>query len=198
MATTVTDREWMLPEEAVPVRLMATIWADVAGIHDDLSAACDVDAWLDAVGIDRSGGHASADELDLARRLRDSVRRLAAQVTDDDRSAARSATGDVDTALQDLNDAVAHLPPPRLTLTDGALREVASRDSSAVTAGLARVARESITLLGGPEAANLRACYAPGCVLYFIKTHPRREWCSVTCGNRVRAARRYEKVKSAR
>jgi predicted RNA-binding Zn ribbon-like protein len=104
----------------------------------------------------------------------------------------------VDTAVRDLNDVITHLPIPQLALTDGVLRESSSRDSSAVTAGLARVAQESIALLGGPEAAKLRACYAPGCVLYFVKTHPRREWCSVTCGNRARAARHYEKVRSTR
>ncbi len=43
-------------------------------------------------------------------------------------------------------------------------------------------------LASGPE---LRACLAPGCVLYFVKDHPRRAWCSTGCGNRVRAARHY-------
>jgi predicted RNA-binding Zn ribbon-like protein len=196
MGDTATDREWMLPDEAVPIRLMATVWADVAGIHDDLGAREDLDAWLDAVGVDRSGRKATAAELAKARRLRDSVRRLAAQVTGDDRGAARSATDDVDTAVRDLNDVAAHLPVPRIVLADGKLRESSSHEGSAVTAALARVAVESIALLGGPEAAKLRACYAPGCVLYFAKTHPRREWCSVTCGNRVRAARHYEKVRA--
>jgi predicted RNA-binding Zn ribbon-like protein len=192
------EREWVLPEEAVPIRLMSTIWADVAGIHDDLGRAEDLTAWLDAVAVDRAGAKATVAELGLARRLRDAVRRLAAQVTEDERGAARSATDDVEVAVRDLNDVVAHLPVPRIALTDGVLRETSSSDTSAVTAGLARVAQESIALLGGSEAADLRACYAPGCVLYFMKTHPRREWCSVTCGNRVRAARRYEKVRSAR
>lgn len=197
MRGTVDDREWKLPEESVPLRLMATIWADLAGIHDDFGAGSDVDAWLDAVGIDRSGERAGAAELDLALRLRDAVRRLAAEVTEDGRGSARSATGDVETAVRDLNDVVAHLPLPRIALGgDGKLHEVAATDSSAIAAGLARVAQESIALLGGPEASKLRACYAPGCVLYFTKTHPRREWCSVMCGNRVRAARHYEKVKA--
>jgi predicted RNA-binding Zn ribbon-like protein len=196
MDETATDREWMLADEAVPIRLMATIWADVAGVHDDLVAGDDLDAWLDAVGVDRGSEKATAAELAMARSLRDAVRRLAAQVTEDDRGAARSATGDVDTAVRDLNDVVTHLPVPRIVLTDGVLRQSSSRDGSAVTAGLARVAEESIALLGGPEADKLRACNAPGCVLYFVKTHPRREWCSVTCGNRVRAARHYEKVRT--
>ena len=53
----------------------------------------------------------------------------------------------------------------------------------------------AVGLLGGADAARLRACYAPGCVLYFVKTHPRREWCSVACGNRVRAARHYQRAR---
>ncbi|WP_228562505.1 CGNR zinc finger domain-containing protein [Catenulispora rubra] len=193
-----TAREWMLAEEAVPIRLMATIWADVAGVHDDLCTADDLDAWLDATAVDRSGQGCTSAELDLARRLRDAVRRLAAQVTGDDREAARSATGDARAAVRDLNEVAAHLPGPRIMLADGVLQCTTSAPGSAVTGALARVAAESIALLGGPDADMLRACRAPGCVLYFVKTHPRREWCSVTCGNRVRAARRYEKVRSVR
>jgi predicted RNA-binding Zn ribbon-like protein len=198
MTETAADRAWILPDEAVPVRLMATIWADASGAHDDLETGDDLDDWLDAVGVGRSGSHSTPGELALARRLRDAVRRLAAQVTHDERQAAASATADLHTALRDVNDVVTHLPVPRLTLTDGVLHEDSVNDGTAVTAGLARVARECVALLGGAGAAELRACHAPGCVLYFMKTHPRREWCSVTCGNRVRAARRYDKVRSAR
>ena len=43
-------------------------------------------------------------------------------------------------------------------------------------------------------AANLaRATHAPGCVLYFVQDHPRREWCSTACGNRARVARHYDR-----
>jgi predicted RNA-binding Zn ribbon-like protein len=196
-AETVNAREWKLPDETAPIRLMATIWADTAGVHDDLGAGADVDAWLDAVGIERSGELAGADEWELALRLRDSIRRLAAEVTEDGRDTARSATTDVATAVRDLNDVVAHLPVPQIRVAEGGvLRETVSTNGSVVAAGLAGVAQESIALLGGPEAGKIRACYAPGCVLYFMKTHPRREWCSVACGNRVRAARHYEKVRS--
>ncbi len=185
----------MLPDEVVPIRLMATVWADTSGLHDDLRTREDLDAWLDDVGLERGSRQSSAAELALARRLRDAVRRLAAQVTADDR---QSPTVDLDTALGDLNDLVTHLPVPQLTFTAGKLQESSSRGTSPVVTGLARVARESIALLGGPDAAKLRACYAPGCVLYFMKTHPRREWCSVACGNRARAARHYEKIRSTR
>lgn len=198
MSDAADGRVWALPDEAAPIRLMATIWADTNGVHDDLSDGDDLDAWLDAVGIDRSRDRSTDAELALARQLRDAVRRLAAHLTGDDRPAAQSATSDVDTAVRNLNEVATHLPVPQLTLTDEVLRENSSRGGSAVTAGLARVARESIALLGGADAQKLRACYASGCVLYFVKTHPRREWCSVACGNRARAARHYEKVRSTR
>jgi predicted RNA-binding Zn ribbon-like protein len=37
----------------------------------------------------------------------------------------------------------------------------------------------------------LRACHALGCVLLFLKDHPRREWWCNACGNRARQARHY-------
>ncbi|AYF73936.1 hypothetical protein D7D52_08740 [Nocardia yunnanensis] len=57
-----------------------------------------------------------------------------------------------------------------------------------VMAGLADSAIEFFT---GPVAAQIRTCPAPRCVRYFLKAHPRQEWCSVACGNRARAARHY-------
>src|SRR2546429_545268 len=42
-----------------------------------------------------------------------------------------------------------------------------------------------------------RATLALGCVLYFVKDHPRREWCSAACGNRARAARHYSRHRAA-
>lgn len=188
-------RAWMLPDEPLPVRLMSTIHADPDGVHDELRTPADVDEWLDAAGVDRAGAHATTAELARARALRDAVRRLAAHVTQDSRQAAASATTDPRAALDDVNAAAAELPAPLLALRDGHLEVGAPGGPSPVTTGLARVAVEAVGLLGGPDAARLRACYAPGCVLYFIRTHPRREWCSVACGNRVRAARHYQRVR---
>jgi predicted RNA-binding Zn ribbon-like protein len=188
-------RAWLLPDEPLPVRLMSTIWADADGLHDDLRAPADVDEWLDGVGIERAGAHATRGELARARALRDAVRRLAAYVTRDGRPAAASAMTDVAAALDQVNSAAAELPAPLLALRDGRLELGAPGGPSPVTTGLARAAEQAAGLLGGEDAARLRVCYAPGCVLYFIKTHPRREWCSVACGNRVRAARHYQRVR---
>ena len=192
---TAAERAWVLPDEPLPVRLMSTIWADADGRHDDLRTPADVDEWLDAVGVDRAGAHASEGELAAARGLRDAVRLLAAHVTADGRPGAADPMTDVAAALAVVNAAAAQVPAPSLALRDGRLELGAAGGLSPVTAGLAQVAEQTVALVGGGDAARLRACYAPGCVLYFVKTHPRREWCSVACGNRVRAARHYQRAR---
>ncbi len=189
------ERAWVLPDEPPPVRLMSTIWADADGPHDDLRTTADVDDWLDAVGVDRAGAHATERELTTARALRDAVRLLAAHVTADDRPGAAASAAGVAAALDQVNVTAAALPAPRLALRDGRLELGPPGGPSPVTSGLAQVAEQAVALLGGEEAGRLRACYAPGCVLYFVKTHPRRAWCSVACGNRVRAARHYRRAR---
>jgi predicted RNA-binding Zn ribbon-like protein len=62
---------------------------------------------------------------------------------------------------------------------------------------LAALAADAIALLTGPRRADLRACGAPGCVLMFLKDHPRRGWCSNACGNRARQARHYRRTRGA-
>jgi predicted RNA-binding Zn ribbon-like protein len=188
----------VLPEEPAPVRLMSTIWADAEGMHDDFAGSADVDAWLEAVGVPLMGAHAKNAELADAIRLRNAVRRLAAYVTGDTRNAVASALAGVDEAITVLNEAAGHVAGPRLVNQGGQLRLEQDGSVSRVQAGLAEVAEQSVNLLGGDEAHKLRACYAPGCVLYFVMSHPRREWCSVACGNRARAARHYRRVRAQR
>ncbi|WP_189960353.1 CGNR zinc finger domain-containing protein [Streptomyces violascens] len=62
---------------------------------------------------------------------------------------------------------------------------------------LAALARASVGFLTGPERERLRACTAPRCVRYFLKSHGRQEWCKPSCGNRARAARHYRRQRSA-
>ncbi|MBA0050942.1 hypothetical protein E0L36_08550 [Streptomyces sp. AJS327] len=62
---------------------------------------------------------------------------------------------------------------------------------------LAALARSAIDFLGGPRRARLRACAAPRCVRYFVKSHGRQEWCKPSCGNRARAARHYRRQRAA-
>ncbi|HXO50254.1 MAG TPA: CGNR zinc finger domain-containing protein [Mycobacterium sp.] len=190
----------VLPGEPAPVRLMNTIWAVTAAVHDDLTTPAALHDWLVTVDHRYAGdalGHPSPDELAEARLLRDSLRRLAAFSTDDPRPAAQSPVGSVDDAVAAVNRAVTHLPHAQLGIRGGRLHRDRPTPTSPTRVALAELAHDSIDMLTGPSATKLRACHAPGCVLYFVRSHPRREWCSETCGNRARAARHYRRVRAA-
>jgi predicted RNA-binding Zn ribbon-like protein len=183
----------LLPDEPVPVRLMNTIWADRHGVHDALTTTENLRLWLAAVAPEDELAPDSTD-LSRFRTLRDALRRLAALATDDTRPAAASATADMDKAIADVNKAARQaLTWPQLAYEDG---ELMTNEVGKATPGLralSSIAKESIELLTGDDRPRLRACYGPGCVLYFVKDHPRREWCSNACGNRARAARHYHR-----
>jgi predicted RNA-binding Zn ribbon-like protein len=184
---------------------MNTIWADREGVHDSLADPREAVAWLSAVGPRTGlvlGGKpdrvAPEDRARLAtdlRRLRDALRRLAAVATADDRPTAASTSDGVEAAVADVNRAAAAAPRwSAMERTEGAPpRRVMRSARSAPDAVISEIADAAITLLTGPERDSLRACHAPGCVLYFIKQHQRREWCSAACGNRARVARHYRR-----
>jgi predicted RNA-binding Zn ribbon-like protein len=199
--------------EPLPVELMNTIWADRSGVHDALGTDAEVLAWLRAVGprleVDGRGvkewlradrpsglGEAAVD----VRRLRDAMRRLAAEETHDPRPAAASATSDRATAVEVLNQVAAtSLWWPALVWPVDAEPVRTLHLGRPVGAALASLlAADFVDLLVSDARPRLRACLAPGCVLYFAKDHNRREWCSSGCGNRARAARHYRRRKATR
>src|SRR5260370_41906885 len=147
MPTTPPVRSWVLPDEPAPVRLMSTIWADAEGIHDDLARPADLDAWLNAVGSDRHGAHATEDELRSAIRLRDAVRRLAAHATGDDRPAAASAIADLAEAATLLNEHPPKPPPPARAAGPTGLRRAQAAAASAATTGPAGIRRAAAVSL---------------------------------------------------
>ena len=133
-------------------------------------------------------------DLERFRTLRDALRRLAALLTADDRPAAASATTDAKRAVADVNTAAALAPTsPTLVLRGGTLDQATAGAGTPGDRLLTAIAREAIELFAGAGRAELRACRAPGCVLYFVHDHPRREWCSTACGNRARVARHYDR-----
>lgn len=174
---------------------MNTVWADTSGIHDDLVTAADLRDWLLAAEVSDRITTCARQDLNRARLLRDALRRLAWFLTDDPREAARSPLTDLDEAMAAVNALTADSQPDQLALRHGQLTLSGDTSAASATAALAKVATDAVHLLTGPEAAQLRACQAPGCVLYFVKTHPRREWCSESCGNRTRAARHYRRIR---
>ncbi|GAA4709610.1 CGNR zinc finger domain-containing protein [Pseudonocardia yuanmonensis] len=177
--------------EPLPVELMNTIRADRTGLHDSLATQEEALGWLSAAlppAPDRV-------DLDRLRLLRDALRRLAAERTGDPREAAESAVPTRGAALRVLNEACADAPTwssLRWAPGEAPVREIRS-DAPPDRVLLATLAEQAVRFLTGPEAAQLRACLAPGCVLYFVRHHPRREWCSASCGNRARVARHYRR-----
>jgi predicted RNA-binding Zn ribbon-like protein len=166
--------------EPLPVELMNTIWADRDGVHDALGDADGLAGWLAAIG--ESGDAVLSD----FRALRDALRTLAAEVTDDTRPVA-DPNRDVHRAVATLNDACASAPSwSRLDWSEQRVERATSGNSV-----LSVVAEAAATLFGSAQRDELRACYAPGCVLYFLRDHPRQQWCSAGCGNRARVARHY-------
>jgi predicted RNA-binding Zn ribbon-like protein len=197
--------------EPLPVELMNTVWAGRDGVHDALADPAEAMAWLRAVAPraeaapQELGSPATSTEtgtlISDLRNLRDALRHLAAEVTDDPRprrrsgprpSAARAA------AVSTINQAAAAAPAwPELSWPDDgrATRQRQSRGPAARIL-LSAIADQAISLFAGtsqPGQPQLRACLGPGCVLYFVQQHPRREWCSAGCGNRARVARHYHR-----
>lgn len=192
--------------EPLPVELMNTVWADRDGVHDALAEPAEAMAWLRTVAPraevtpEEPGAPAASSEtgtlISDLRDLRDALRRLAAEVTGDPRPDQRSGAGAAASraaAVSTVNRAAAAAPTwPALSWPDHgpATRQQQSQGPAARTL-LSRIASEAVTLFAGQP--QLRACLGPGCVLYFVQQHPRREWCSAGCGNRARVARHYHR-----
>ncbi|EFE71141.1 MULTISPECIES: CGNR zinc finger domain-containing protein [Streptomyces] len=169
------------------------------GTADDLADPAGLTAWVrahpDALpGADRFT--ADAEDLTAVRELRAAVRALFARAVRPDAPSPADAARllPVPEALRRLNDAAARTPTvPVLRWAEGSgpvARRRPVRGEDDLTAVLAQAA---IGFLAGPDRQRLRACHAPRCVRYFLKEHPRQEWCKPSCGNRARVARHHER-----
>lgn len=72
-------------------------------------------------------------------------------------------------------------------------------DGIALGSPLGAIARIGAELLVTAEPASIRCCAGPGCGWLFHDTSPnkRRRWCSMeSCGNRAKARRHYQRVKT--
>ncbi|MBN0043757.1 CGNR zinc finger domain-containing protein [Streptomyces actuosus] len=166
------------------------------GVADDLAGPAGLTAWVRAhPGVVPDAARFVADEETpgCVRELRAAVRALFARAV---RPGAPSrADADrlvpVPEALRRLNAAAARTPTvPVLHWTDEA-DPVLRQQPAAADDLVAALARAASAFLAGPERQRLRACHAPRCVRYFLKEHPRQEWCKPSCGNRARVARHH-------
>ncbi|WP_329459300.1 CGNR zinc finger domain-containing protein [Streptomyces sp. NBC_01497] len=206
-AATATPVASLLLGEPLPVELMNTVWADREGVHDALAPRDDgsagADAWLLAVAPRLSlhpatppdGRPPATTGTESFTRLRDALRRLAAEATADTRPGRTPGGTDLATAVRVLNEACAGASAwSRLAwAADGEPHRHRLAAGDVMTRALAEIAEEAVLLFAGPDREQLRACYAPGCVRYFVRDHPRRQWCSAGCGNRARVGRHYRR-----
>jgi len=174
----------------VVVELLNTVWADRTGVHDALATSDQARAWL-AAHVPEDPDAVDVPDLRL---LRDALRRLAADLTGDPRPAHEGSTVPTRAAAVQVVDRLCATAPTwsALVWEQGAPpRREPRSDAQAGRVALASLAEQGVALVTGE--VELRACLAPGCVLYFVRDHPRREWCSAGCGNRARVARHYRR-----
>ncbi|MGW2559484.1 CGNR zinc finger domain-containing protein [Streptomyces sp. NPDC001514] len=179
------------------------------GVADDLMESEGLTRWVrereDALTgvLDVRGFTADAGVLARVRELRAAVRSLFARCVRPGPPSPADAQRLLpdDEALHRLNAAAAavptvvHLDWPEDGDPVAAHRPAPGADArEALVAALAGAA---IALLAGPDRARLRACHGPRCVRYFLKEHPRQEWCKPSCGNRARVARHHERHRTA-
>ncbi|MEU5952387.1 CGNR zinc finger domain-containing protein [Streptomyces sp. NPDC047525] len=174
------------------------------GVADDLATVEDVTRWIraqdDLLPVHIRAGELTADD-NLRQgiiELRGAVRALFARAV----SPAPPSPADArhlmpaDKALAHLNATAAReLVAPQLDWPrDGTpTARFLTAQSDPHIGVLAALARAAVDFLSGPQREQLRACTAPRCVRYFVKSHGRQEWCKASCGNRARAARHYKR-----
>lgn len=174
-----------LRDQPLPIELHNTLYATLGGARQDgIADPAALRAWLDAVASDLPVPAQTVDAERAAefRALRDAVRTALRAALDGEPVAAG--------ARRALNDAAAACPRSVLLAAD-ATRRVRYHADDPTTIVLAAIAHETIALVTSPRARELAACGAPGCILMFLRSHPRRAWCSTACGNRARQARHY-------
>ncbi|MGP3637808.1 CGNR zinc finger domain-containing protein [Streptomyces sp. 24-1644] len=194
------------PDTQLTLALALTIRHDgQGGVADDLDTPAGLTRWVrqhpDGLGrVPEDAWQADAATLAAVRSLRAAVRALFAHAVSPGEPSPADAGRllPVTEALERLNAAAAAVPTvPVLEWREGG--EPMSTDRPATPAGTephrlaATLARSAIGFLAGPDRRSLRACHAPRCVRYFLKEHPRQEWCKPSCGNRARVARHHER-----
>ncbi|MFL4473700.1 CGNR zinc finger domain-containing protein [Paeniglutamicibacter sp. MACA_103] len=184
-----------LLRDALALDLANTHYAVRGKAAEGLRSAADLDAWLHALmpELAAGGGVGDPGQRDLERflALRSAVRGVSATLV----SGEPVSPGDAAAV-----NAAAQAAPscPQLELgPDGTLAAGELTAAPVLDVALAALAADAVGLFTGERAARLRACQAPGCPLFFLKDHPRREWCSPACGARVRSSRAYRKRTAA-
>jgi predicted RNA-binding Zn ribbon-like protein len=179
--------ELLLPDEPPPVRLMNTTWTVREEAFDALEDVSDLRIFLAAI---RRPVPSDLEPTHLAaiHGLRIGLRTLAGTID----GPAPAGSKERGAAVETINGALALAPAVDVLMAASEGLTLSRADGSSFFASLGRLAREGAEVLTD-RSRPLRACHAPGCGLYFVRNHQRRRWCGTDCGNRVRAARYYQR-----
>jgi predicted RNA-binding Zn ribbon-like protein len=192
MAHAATDYDAPMLGEPLPLELANTTHAVRGRLRDGLQTTEHLVAWLTRV---RSRLQIPLSDEDL-RAVDDAQLTLARDLRDCLRELARAATDGLETQaelIDRLNRHARAAPRWRELRWDDHPHTETCSEAPAINAAIGEIAEAGVDLFSSSERASIQPCRAPGCVLYFLRDHPRREWCSIGCGNRVRAARHYER-----
>jgi predicted RNA-binding Zn ribbon-like protein len=179
--------ELVLPDEPAPVRLMNTTWADRDGAFEALADASDLRVFLSAIGRPVPAG-LGAGEVAVLHDLRGGLRALAGGIEGTDAPSPQQRRA----AVERINAALALAPAADVLAVTAQGWSLSRVDGSSFAASVSRLAREGAAVLAD-RSRPLRVCLAPRCGLFFVRNHQRRRWCSIGCGDRVRAARYYRR-----
>ena len=169
----------------VTLDFLATLGGPAGSQIERLAAPRDLSRWIAEAGI-AAAPCATGQQLDDARELREAIRR----VLECAREGRRPSAADLG-----LVNKWARSPVAAPQIGPGLARVSAGPDP--VTGALARIARESVELVTGPDRARVRTC--AGCTLLFIdRSRPgTRRWCSMErCGNRNKTAHYRQKLRT--
>ena len=183
-----------LRNEPLAIELHNTVYAAAGALRDGLADAGSAAAFVGAIaprlaadGLPGGTGPTAAEFVALRAAVRAALGAAVAGELPDP------------VALDAINAAAARCAcSPRAVVREGRVARSADRHGAdRADVVLAAFAADAIDLLAGPLRGEVRACGAPGCVLLYVRDHPRRRWCSNACGNRARQARHYRRTHPA-
>jgi predicted RNA-binding Zn ribbon-like protein len=162
----------------VALDFLATLGGRPGNRVERLAVPGDLSRWMAEAGI-AAAPSATGKLLDDARELREAIRRLLECALQGGRPDASDAGLVNEWARRPV--AAPQIGPDFACVLVG---------PDPVAGALARIARDSVEFMTGPEIARVRSC--AGCTLLFIdRSRPgTRRWCSMErCGNRDKTAR---------
>jgi predicted RNA-binding Zn ribbon-like protein len=172
--------------ESLAVGFANTRYAERGEPREAIATVRELRAWLATRDLPT---RVTARDVESFHALRETVRRLL------DAAVNAMALPSADVAA--LNQAAARAPTwPELVVTTRGAERHDRCEADPADAALAALARSTAEMVAGPGRERLRACRAPGCVMFFEQTSRRRSWCSAGCGNRARVARHYERTRA--